>query len=611
MKDKFEKKTKQPLSINYENKRLSILYFAPLLIIAGFVPLITYAKYLDLQGTTQSLFWTGQQQYLDFFSYWKSRWLIVLTAITCVFYIVLYKQNKLPFKNVKQYYIPLGIYAIFVLISTLFAVDTTTALWGFVDMYQGMFVLMSYVFITFLTINFINNESDLSLFVRAFLFLMLVEGFIGIGQYFGFDIYQTDIGKSLIMPGNLLVENLSFSFGPKTIYGTLFNTNYVGSFATLMLPMSIAALLGAKSMKQRICAVLASVLMIFIWIGCNSRAGYIGVAISSILGLWLFRKAIKRYWKISVSLLAASAVIFVGFNFISDGELLSRIKTFNLIEQIENMKVYNENALKFESIELGKNTFSVKTNKETLNFKVEQEKLYFLDKEFNELEIVTKGNEITFKDPNYSRYKIFMPEDYPGVTVTIGGSLYKINFYIGENNIKILGTGGRITTPVVAERIESWDDYDGLLSDRVYIWSRTIPLLKDNFIKGVGADNFPIAFPQDDFVGKLNTGWDANMVVDKPHNMYLQIGLNTGVISLLSLLAAWSIYLITSLKIYNKIHYDSLEKYVGVACFISIFGYLVAGFFNDQVVSVAPLFWIILGMGICINFNLNKKGEIN
>ena len=70
MKDKKEKKTKQPITINYENKKLSITYFLPLLLIAGFVPLITYAKYIDLTGTTQALYWTEQQTYLDFFSYW-------------------------------------------------------------------------------------------------------------------------------------------------------------------------------------------------------------------------------------------------------------------------------------------------------------------------------------------------------------------------------------------------------------------------------------------------------------------------------------------------------------------------------------------------------------
>ncbi|NMB96324.1 MAG: hypothetical protein GYA02_06895 [Clostridiaceae bacterium] len=138
-------------------------------------------------------------------------------------------------------------------------------------MYQGMFVLISYVLITFLTMNFVNSERDVTLFVKAFLVLMIIEGLLGITQYFGFDFFQTKLGNSLIIPGNLKVDNLSFSFGPKTIYGTLFNTNFVGSFATLMLPLSVAFLLGSKTKKQRIISAIAVVLMIFVWIGCNCK----------------------------------------------------------------------------------------------------------------------------------------------------------------------------------------------------------------------------------------------------------------------------------------------------------------------------------------------------
>ena len=39
--------------------------------------------------------------------------------------------------------------------------------------------------------------------------------------------------------------------------------------------------------------------------------------------------------------------------------------------------------------------------------------------------------------------------------------------------------------------------------------------------------------------------------------------------------------------------------------FVAIIGYLVAGIFNDSAVSVAPIFWLLLGTGI----NLLKRNE--
>ncbi|HOK49432.1 MAG TPA: O-antigen ligase family protein, partial [Sedimentibacter sp.] len=136
-----------------------------------------------------------------------------------------------------------------------------------------------------------------------------------------------------------------------------------------------------------------------------------------------------------------------------------------------------------------------------------------------------------------------------------------------------------------------------------YIWSRTIPMLKDTLIIGYGPDNFPMVFPQEDYVGRFNVGNEGmlNIVIDKPHNMYLQTAVNTGVISLLALLAIWGIYIFDSLKIYLKGNMETFAEYMGAATFLSITAYLVAGLFNDSIVSVAPLFWILLGMGIGIN----------
>lgn len=609
MKIKNENKSKNTVTIDYENKKLSVFYFLPLLLIAGFVPLIVYAKYVDLTDTTQALYWTGQQQYLDFFSYWKSWWVVALATISLLFYVILYVQRKLPLKNLKQYYIPLGIYALFVIMSTMFAIDKPTALWGFIDMYQGMFVLLSYVLLTFLTINFVNNKRDVSLFVNAFLFLMIVEGIIGVGQYFGFDFFKTSIGESLIIPGNLVVEGLSFSFGPKTIYGTLFNTNFVGSFATLMLPLSIGIFLSSETRNKKIVSGIAVLLMIFVLIGCNSRAGYFGVAVGAVLGIWLFRKMLVKHWKMSVGFVAIVLVAIVGLNVVSGGALINRLKTFNVSEQIAELKRISKGDTLFEEIALDENCVSLRTNKEILNLKVDDNKIYFLDENFNELRVITNRNQITIVDPKYSWYRITIPVDYPGVSVTRGNNWNwaTVNFFVSENGIKILGSGGRLSEELKAEKLEILDGLERFMSGRGYIWSRTIPIMYDSLATGVGPDNYPMAFPQDDFSSKLNAGMDANTVIDKPHNMYLQTAINTGVISLIALFVVWLIYFINSLILYSKTSFDSVEKLIGATCFVGITGYLFAAIFNDSITSVAPIFWIILGLGISINIRTKKN----
>lgn len=608
MKNKQDKSTPEKniqKTIDYENKKLSFIFFLPLLLIVGFVPFIVYAKLIDLKGTTQALYWTTQGQYLDFFSYWKSMWVIILTGLSSIIYLGLIIDKKLPFKNIKKYYIPLFIYSVLVILSAINSFDKNTALWGFPDMFQGSFVLISYVVLTFLVINYVNSNKDISLFKKAFIILMIAEGVLGISQYFGFDLIRTNIGKALIIPNYLKVDNINFTFGPKTIYATLFNTNFVGSFAALMIPLSLAFLLSSKNKNQKIISIISVVLMLFVWIGSNSRAGYVGVAVASVIGIWIFRDKIKENFKVFVLSVLILLISVIALNIYTGGNIFNRIAQIKVTNDTANTNIESIKPTVFEDIEVNKNTFYIKTSTETLYFKLEGDKLFFLDENNKELSISTQNNVILINDEKYKEYVISIAQGYPGVTVN--RSNINLRFYFTKDGIKFIGNGGRLTEPILPEVFKPLEGLEKLGSMRGYIFGRTIPLLKNYIFVGAGPDNYPFVFPQDDVVGKIKAYDTADIIVDKPHNLYLQKAINTGVLSLLALLALWGMYIFNSLKIYSRMTFDSLDKYVGAACVVSVIGYLIAGLFNDNIVSVTPLFWVILGLGISINHKLEKK----
>ncbi len=604
---------KRIIDIDYEKNKLSWIYYIPLLLIAGFVPLIVHGKYIDLTGTTQALFWTGQNQLLDFFSYWKSRWVIFLTAIALIIYIFLYMSKKLPLKKEYKYYIPLGAYAFFVILSTIFSIDVSTALNGFMDMYQGMWVLLSYVTITFLIINFINSERDINLFLYAFIFLIIVEGVIGIGQYFGFDIFNTKFGNHLIIPSGIAVDGgLSFNFGKHTIYGTLFNTNFVGSFAALMLPMAVAFLIWSKGKKMKIIAGIALFLCLFTWIGCNSRAGYVGVAVSLFIGLLLIRKYIFKYWKFNVCLCLLVIICLIIFNNIFEIDIMSNLSKLNIVKEITKIKEYNkrEDIFKIKSLDIDGNSVSIKTTYQDLNIKVDGEKLYFTDNENNILTMKeTEDGFLTIDNPNQQYLKVGISKGYPGFTVSTYLERFgSLSFYIEEEGISLIsGNNGRLIKPITADSFYIFDNLESLGSSRGYIWGRSISVISRYIIYGSGADNYIYAFPQDDIVAKMNSYLPATAVIDKPHNMYLQVAINTGLLSLLALIALWLIYIISSFKLYWKLNLNTLDIIIGKACLLSIIAYLITGLFNDHIVSVSPLFWTILGLGIAVNTHVRRK----
>jgi hypothetical protein len=158
-----------------------------------------------------------------------------------------------------------------------------------------------------------------------------------------------------------------------------------------------------------------------------------------------------------------------------------------------------------------------------------------------------------------------------------------------------------------------WENNPEFGSGRGYIWSRTLPMMKDTMILGHGADTYCIYFPHTDYVGKYDSGkFSSNLdvVIDKPHNMYFGAFVGTGGISVLALLILWGIYIVQSFMIYRKQSYKNLISYAGVGIFLGVCGFLVSGFVNDSNVSVTPMFYGLLGTGIAINTLLKKAEKI-
>ncbi len=145
---------------------------------------------------------------------------------------------------------------------------------------------------------------------------------------------------------------------------------------------------------------------------------------------------------------------------------------------------------------------------------------------------------------------------------------------------------------------------------RGYIWARTIPLLKEYFLLGSGPDTFVIAFPNHDLVGLYNSGHE-NETITKPHCMYLQTAVQTGVPSLIALLIFYIWYLISSIKLYWKHSYEGYMPKIGVAIFASCIGYMILALTNDSCVTTSPIFYALIGMGLGINYNLKKEQRKN
>jgi len=131
-------------------------------------------------------------------------------------------------------------------------------------------------------------------------------------------------------------------------------------------------------------------------------------------------------------------------------------------------------------------------------------------------------------------------------------------------------------------------------SGRGYIWYKTFGMMKSTLVIGNGPDTYVMKFPHADAFKE-----NFNKITDKPHNLYLQIGVNQGLIALLAFLflnsyAFW--------KLWKQINFKFNRRLDQILLILdaSLFGYLITSFFNDSVVSVAPIYWAMLGIFLSI-----------
>ena len=87
------------------------------------------------------------------------------------------------------------------------------------------------------------------------------------------------------------------------------------------------------------------------------------------------------------------------------------------------------------------------------------------------------------------------------------------------------------------------------------------------------------------------------MIIGKPHNWYLQIALGSGVLSLLCLLAFFGWYGVKTIRVYFR-EVQGDRTLMAFAVLLCVIGFLAAGMFNDSVVSVSPILWMLCGFGV-------------
>lgn len=574
----------------------------PLLIVIFLVPLIVRLYCYD-PNLSQFNWFTNSTDEIDVFLYWKSRIFTLMGAVMGVILVFKFTNRKFRMEQKKTYWLyPLAAYGILTLLSTLFSEYRSFGFHGIHEQFESVWVVLSYCVLTFFAYVIVQSAADLTSLRRAFFALLVVLCLLGITQLLGKDFFESNVGWQLMVPEkyNGLRDTIKFNFsgsGIHKVYLTFYNPNYVGMFAALILPFSVFCIFAVKKWWQKLLWGIVSIGMLVCTFNSGSKSFLVSIAISIVIAMLFCRKAI---WRRILFIIPVCIVLVIA------GTAYMKHINLNPVQYVKNAMTLQKNNYPLEDIQFNENDVTIKYKGAELHVMYAANEigaaLICLDENGTMLEYTVGSNDcITLKDPRFSDITFLFIEGnaaYPWlVRIYISGT--RFHFTHTDTGYQYINNVGKFAEAVKAPSA-IFTDYDSFASHRGYLWSRTIPLLRGSIVLGTGADTFSLVFPQNDLVGRVNAGYYTSLIT-KPHNLYLQIGVQHGVLALLCFLAVCVIYLMQSFRLYWKSDFSDENHWLGVGIMLGIIGYLTAGLSNDSCVAIAPLFWALLGIGFAVN----------
>lgn len=599
--NKYDSKKQNRLDIS------RILALLPIFLTVGLMPILVRLHVYNPQLDEFAWYYISSDGvFADVFLYFRQWWFTWISAY--MFLVILcraiFDRNKLQYSLAC---IPLGVFALFAFLSACFSKYPHFAFHGSFEQFENVFVLMGYAVIVYYSLIVIRSEQEVKYIIYILTGSTLLLSLVGAGQTLGFDLLGTDFVKSLIVPRGLDAD-LSSTVSNTTAYMTLYNPNYVGVYVATLFPLFIVLSIYSKSVWERVAYIVTSVLLLFTLYGSGSKAAFLVIAVETLIFLLFLRKTLLKQWYLIIPAATAIVCIFLLLNQWYDNIYIDRIKASLQIQ---------ETSYDLESIDTLDDVIAIKHKDDTLYLSY-----YLSDSEtvvinayddqnsdlyltYNEERNAYVINKETYADMEIS---LVQYDQYLCICITLGGNEWIFtNQYGDDGTYYYLTTKGKFDKLTTAEQV-IFGNYERLFSGRGYIWSVTIPLLKEHIFLGSGADTFAATFPQQDYVRLWRNGF-SEQVMSKPHSLYLQIGVQNGVIALLGIIAFFAIYLFDCFRLYIKADFKSFYEQVGVAIMLSVVGFAITGISNDSSVTVSPIFWAIAGLGIYINAQVKKARE--
>ena len=598
-------------------KSLPLILFTAVVI--AIVRAAVYTRPMD------QFYWsTGSETLTDFFSYCK-----MIAIITCAILAILFLLYRVMTQtlDVKRtfIYIPMAVYSVFVLLSYIFSDYKDFALLGYNGRFEGTLVLLAYMVMLFYAVNTVDTEKHVKYVLYPVAVSSALLGLIGVTQALGHDFFKTRVGLKLIIPSvhKDLLDNMSYTFS-KQIYQTVYNINYVSFYLTLLLPifglLFINSVMKGKkeNLGKKIMWGGLFALLLFNMIGAASSGGFLGMGVVIIFAVIFLNRKILSWWKpVAILLLITVAVGGVTAdrwlpeirNAVKT-TLTAAVSTFTAEVHAAAKKAKTKSYIDYMNVNTEDNSIDLSINGNALTIMLIPDAdtlmVGVFDDDGGQIGMTEQDGKFFLDDDRFSMCSIvWVADDEDGNSYfALFTDGYEWDFVIKDDGTHFINEIGNIAELKQADAI-GFKNHLSFGTNRGYIWSRTFPMMLDTMFVGYGADTYCIYFPQNDYVGRYNAGWEYDpglgAIIDKPHDMYMGMAVGTGGISMLAFLAIIFFYFVQSIRLYWRREFNGFLEFAGLGIFLGALGFSVTGLVDDSSVSVMPLFYGLLGTGIAVN----------
>ena len=449
----------------------------------------------------------------DCFAYIKMISAVAVTvaaALMLVYYVLTGKRGV----RRTPVYIPMAVYAVFIILSFIFSDYKQFALWGTFDRFEGTVIHLCYLFMMFYAINCVDSEKELKFIVDTLFIGVSIACLIGLSQLAGHDFFMGGLGKWLLLGG--AAGDITLNVRPGQVYQTVYNINYVPFYLCLVVPLVICRIWDAvlilkecaagkkgdaknsgsqgsgtgRTVAYLIWLLILAVIIVINIIGADSSGSIPGMLLGICFAVIIrLRRPLRKVMTFTVLGLALAAA-GLGAAGVFGAEYSPFAKDTTDRPRIEYIKTYDD----------------------TIEFGIEGERF------ITEYDAATGGFLLlngngehidTFVLPE-NEYRYRLEDDVLGGAIAFtpvisDGHTFAV-FDTKDEQWWFEYTADGVRYINAAGNFEELDEvgHAGIFRNykfgngRGYIWDTTLPLLPGKILLGSGADTFMMEFPQND-----------------------------------------------------------------------------------------------------------------